>query len=279
MTSKLIKYEFRSASRSIGVIWAALIAAAILLGIVMRFMGNIFPEDATGAMAVLEFLFELIPPIIYGALFVAMLVITVLIIVMRFYRGLLGDEGYLMHTLPVKPWQLITAKGAVASIVVIISGIAAALSIFILVGIQNMGDISTMFKAFFGACGEHPKLVLVVIEGIIILVLGVMKSVYQIYTAMAIGQLAGKHRILLSLGAYIGISVILTIITGILGTIAEASGLGLWISGLIMDMNIYADGFYAVQIMIAFIFLLTAVQLVVFHIVTERILSKKLNLI
>ena len=55
-------------------------------------------------------------------------------------------------------------------------------------------------------------MVLVIVEAIILLVLSVLKSVYQIYAALAIGQLANKHRILLSLGAYIGISMIMSIL-------------------------------------------------------------------
>lgn len=279
MTGKLIKYEFRSAVRAIGIIWAALLAAAVLLGIMLRFTGNIFSDSSEGAMAVLKVIFSIIPPLIYGALFVAMLVVTVLIVVMRFYRGLLGDEGYLMHTLPVKPWQLITAKGAVACIVVIISGIAATISICILVGIQDVGSIMECCKVFFKEFGKEPRLIPIIIEAIVIIVFSIMKSIYQIYTAMAIGQLAGKHRILLSLAAYIGISVILMILVGILGTVSDAVGIDTWVFDLVINMNIYQDGFAATQILIGLVFLATAVQVVVFHIVTERILSRKLNLI
>ena len=109
MTGNLIKYEFRSGMRYIGIIWPALIVSAVLLGIVLKVMGSVFPEDPQGILNVLQLIFELVFPLLYGAIFIAMIVITVFIVLMRFYRGLLGDEGYLMHTLPVKPWQLITS--------------------------------------------------------------------------------------------------------------------------------------------------------------------------
>lgn len=41
---------------------------------------------------------------------VALFVLTMIVIIQRFYKGLLCDEGYLMFTLPVKPWQLIATK-------------------------------------------------------------------------------------------------------------------------------------------------------------------------
>ena len=44
------------------------------------------------------------------AVIAAMLVIAVIFVVSRFSKGLLGNEGYLMHTLPVRPWQLVASK-------------------------------------------------------------------------------------------------------------------------------------------------------------------------
>ena len=34
----------------------------------------------------------------------------------RFYKNLYTDEGYLMHTLPVKPWMLIVSKLTIGTI-------------------------------------------------------------------------------------------------------------------------------------------------------------------
>ena len=42
--------------------------------------------------------------VVYFALIVATIAMTFVIIIQRFYKNLLGDEGYLMFTLPVKPW-------------------------------------------------------------------------------------------------------------------------------------------------------------------------------
>ena len=135
MTGNLIKYEFRSGLRYIGIIWPALIVSAALLGLVFKVMGIVSPEDPQGIMNILQLIFDLVFPLLYAAIFIAMIVITIFIVVMRFYKGLLGDEGYLMHTLPVKPWQLITSKGIVACAVVIISIVCAVISIFILIGL------------------------------------------------------------------------------------------------------------------------------------------------
>lgn len=283
MTGKLIKYEFRSGLRYIGIIWPALIISAALLGIVLKVMGNVFPEDPQGIMNILQLVFDLVFPLLYAAIFIAMIVITIFIVLMRFYKGLLGDEGYLMHTLPVKPWQLITSKGIVACAVVMISIVCAVISIFILIGINDINGLLHGAKAFFAVLGEELRLILVIIEVIILTIIGTMTSIYQIYAAMAIGQLAGKHRLLTSLGAYIAINIALTVLATVILVAGDMLGIDVWLSewlwSIEASVGMNSDGFIMVQAGLGAAFVVVAVQLAAFHVIAERILSKKLNLI
>ena len=283
MTGNLIKYEFRSGLRYIGIIWPALIVSAALLGLVFKVMGIVSPEDPQGIMNILQLIFDLVFPLLYAAIFIAMIVITIFIVVMRFYKGLLGDEGYLMHTLPVKPWQLITSKGIVACAVVMISIICAVLSVLILVGIDDISGLVTGAKEFFAVLGEEPRLILVIIEVIILAIFGTMASIYHIYAAMAIGQLTGKHRLLASLGAYIAINIALTVLATVIIVIGDRLCLDVWISEWLWSIEASAvmnnDWFIMVQAGLGAAFAVVIVQLAAFHVITERILSKKLNLI
>ena len=283
MTGNLIKYEFRSGLRYIGIIWPALIVSATLLGLVFKVMGIVSPEDPQGIMNILQLIFDLVFPLLYAAIFIAMIVITIFIVILRFYKGLLGDEGYLMHTLPVKPWQLITSKGIVACAVVMISIICAVLSVLILVGIDDISGLVTGAKEFFSVLGEEPRLILVIIEVIILAIFGMMASIYHIYAAMAIGQLTGKHRLLASLGAYIAINIALTVLATVIIVIGDRLCLDEWLSEWLLSIEASAgmneDGFIMVQAGLGVAFAVVIVQLAAFHVITERILSKKLNLI
>lgn len=148
----------------------------------------------------------------------ALIVATVLIILQRFYKGLLRDEGYLMHTLPVKPWQLITAKGFTAFVVVIISGIIAVISIFILIGVSisiSISDLGELLADIFRMYGDEPVYILYTIEAILLAALSILKTIYKTYASMSIGQLSDNHKILISVAAYIGISVAVMFITGV----------------------------------------------------------------
>lgn len=276
MTGKLMKYEIKSSMKLMAVIWAALIAASLLFSLSLHVLTDIAVERPGGGISFAIGIFEFITGLMYFAVFVALIVATLVIVIMRFYKGLLGDEGYLMHTLPVKPWQLITSKGIIAALIVMISVLVAFLSILVLAGVSGLEMIPKMFGALGAIWEEEPRVVLVIVEAIILLVLGVLKSVYQIYAALAIGQLANKHRILLSLGAYIGISMIMSILFLLIVAASDSVGTISWLSVFIANND--SDPFAISQMAIGIMFVLTAVQLAAFHVVTERILSLKLNL-
>lgn len=276
MTGKLMKYEIKSSMKLMAVIWAALIAASLLFSLSLHVLTDISVERPGGGISFAIGIFEFITGLMYFAVFVALIVATLVIVIMRFYKGLLGDEGYLMHTLPVKPWQLITSKGIIAALIVMISVLVAFLSILVLAGVSGLETIPEMFGALGAIWEEEPRMVLVIVEAIILLVLSVLKSVYQIYAALAIGQLANKHRILLSLGAYIGISMIMSILFLLIVAASDSVGTISWLSVFIANND--SDPFAISQMAIGIMFVLTAVQLAAFHVVTERILSLKLNL-
>ena len=276
MTGKLMKYEIKSSMKLMAVIWAALIAASLLFSLSLHVLTDIAVERPGGGISFAIGIFEFITGLMYFAVFVALIVATLVIVIMRFYKGLLGDEGYLMHTLPVKPWQLITSKGIIAALIVMISVLVAFLSILVLAGVSGLETIPEMFGALGAIWEEEPRMVLVIVEAIILLVLSVLKSVYQIYAALAIGQLANKHRILLSLGAYIGISMIMSILFLLIVAASDSVGTISWLSVFIANND--SDPFAISPMAIGIMFVLTAVQLAAFHVVTERILSLKLNL-
>ena len=87
MTGKLMKYEFRSVFKQIGVIWAALPAVAILTS----FTGWIYARSALAQEndQLLGALLSRIPMFLYVGLFIALVVATLFVVVMRFYKGLL----------------------------------------------------------------------------------------------------------------------------------------------------------------------------------------------
>ncbi len=274
MTGRLIKYELRSSIKLMGVIWAALIVTSFLFSISINFMGNIMRSSSIASTLIN--LFQGITGMLYIAVFIATAAASVVIIIMRFYKGLLSDEGYLMHTLPVKPWQLITAKGVSALIIVCASVIVSILSIMILAGTGSFGAIVEFCDLIREMFREEPKVILVAAEFLVLAILSLLKSIYQIYASLSIGQLAGKHRILLSLGAYVGINIVITVLAVLIMMLLDVTGaLNGWSS---LSLNTVNDMLNAGQAVLGFFAAVTVIQLAAFHVITERILSLRLNL-
>lgn len=271
MTGKLIKFEFKSIIKQIGAIWAAVPVVAVFCCIIDYVFNN--TDFARNNMHTIGSILQAVSGILYVSVFVVLIAVTILIILQRFYKGLLKDEGYLMHTLPVKPWQLITSKGVVAFVVTVVSGIVAFLSIMILVGIGTLPEIFSSLADAIRALNQEPEYYLYVFEVILLIVLSIFKSIYQLYASMSIGQLSNSHKILFSVLAYMGISFILTTLLVIIITVLD-SALSYDIMNLINNIEIFWGG----QLIIIAFIVVTAVQLVAFHIISERLLSRKLNL-
>ncbi len=206
MLGRLLRYDLRSMYKKFAILWPAVLVVAFLNQMVVwgAEKASFFLE-----LGGLEFLFELAPAVVYFGLMVALVVVSMFYVVLRFYQGLLGDEGYLMHTLPVKPWQLVASKLLTATMTVIVSGLVGILSIAILVEDGNIfravGDLLPRFRGFtdFIAFLEFFALMVFMLWG----------SITKIYAACAIGQLSNKNRALCSVGAYIGLNTIQSVLT------------------------------------------------------------------
>lgn len=194
---KLLKYEFKSVFYLMLPLYLVfvVVSAACRLFINVDFLQDMFNG--------LPFFFV---NMVYFGLFVAMMVISLLMVVQRFYKGLLSEEGYLMFTLPVRTWQLILSKGIVATVTVIASGVVTLLSLFILT--MNLGDIWSMFTfdqdviVFSRLFEMFPTWPLFALEFVLLMFVYLWKHIAHAYSAMAFGQLANKNRVILSFVVY-----------------------------------------------------------------------------
>lgn len=273
MIKKLIKYEFFSCIKIMSVLWCSLIAISIMFYVSRTF--NSLTAHSTAS----DFISNTIATvslILYGLLISALVVVCVTIIIQRFYNSLLGDEGYLMNTLPVKKWQLITSKGIIALFNICVSIIVIIISVLILNRENVVKDIVGIAAEF----NANHALYYLMPEALLLMILGILVFIYQIYASISIGQLFNKYCILASVASFILINIVLTTIE----TVARLA-----LTDLIDNNKAFYD-FYVYlsnsnhlvleqQLPILIIFIIEAVLLVIYHIITERILTNKLNLL
>ena len=129
MFGKLIKYELKNCFRRFLPIWGLIIVLCAVVGLGNR--GNGLRE--LGWIG--ELLSGVLPVLLLGAVCLAACVLAVVYICDRYYKGLLGAEGYLMQTLPVSHAELIFSKLLGALIMLLLSALAGFLGGFLAVTI------------------------------------------------------------------------------------------------------------------------------------------------
>jgi len=281
MLRRLLAYDFRSMWKQFSLLWPAVLLVALVNRLLMALTRSAeIPEAAETVMNRMGFLFGVIPVLVYFALIVAMSVISLIYVLQRFYHGLLGSEGYLMHTLPVKTWQLIASKLITAVVVTVCSGVVGVLSILILAADRE----------FFADLGEMlPRMtdvdvVLVVIQLLLVSIITTAATYTQIYAACSLGQLSNKNRLLVSVVAYVAINIVLSTLTsGLMMTIGllEANGGVLsdlieGVAGAVHSGRLHVTG--AVNLALLFANVLTLLKGALFFFLSEYLLRKKLNL-
>ena len=277
MLRKLIKYDLKSMFRQFVPMWILTLVVAIMLGISLHDIDTSFMAfslSRTKDHAIMGTMM-----LVFTAVMIALVVMTILFNIQRFWNGLLKEEGYLMFTLPVEVWELITAKGIAATLVTCISILDGILS-FAFIILFSSGEVlevlsstgESIYQTFFQD-SDLPYYWMVMLLWLFIGIFSVAKSIYNIYAAMALGHLFEKHRVAGACIAYVGMSAILSVIGNTAMSIIESNfGQGLVESSMEFMGRAYPLVYYLG------VLLITIVQLVIFHVITERVLSTRLNL-
>lgn len=216
MLSKLLKYEFKSTSRLLLVLYAAILVLGLILGfagknLIFDYMLNYMPyENIPNG----QYITLMILGIVYMALIMILMIITFVIVLERFYKNLLGGEGYLMHTLPVPTWMLILSKLICAFVWEIMAIVVCILSVILM--ISSAGIWSYILKEYdflIQAISEHINLNFAL--GIVGAIIGSLSGILMFYFAMAVGGSAKKHKLFFSVLTFIAVLIILSIIESV----------------------------------------------------------------
>ncbi len=260
MLGKLMKHEMKAVSRLLLPIYMILIVFTIAARIVVSLQ--------------FEGVFEIIPGTVIGLYIlslVAILVVSFIIIIIRFYKNMVTDEGYLMFTLPVKPYQLINSKLIVSVLWTILSVVTILLSIGIVVASpENLAYFREGFAKLMREIIDDMGLgntALLWIELFLIAFLSIINGILCAYACISVGQLFNGHKVLGAFAVYIVYTVVMQIVSVIF---------------MILTGNVIARYFNEGAALIKLVFPITILWCIiltsVFYIVTNYIFNKKLNL-
>ena len=282
MLGKLIKHEFRATGRrmlpTLGVLALLGILANISFGLIEAKLGGIMME-------VLGVLFGV-------TFFVGIIVVWIMTLVMmitRFYRNLLKDEGYLMFTLPTDAHALIWSKLIVSTVWFFAAAVLSGLLIFVTaLNLAHMNGVAV--QTILEGMGEgldalaklgvsRGRLVLLLAELAVAMVIGCLTSCLHFYAAMGLGQMSADHKGLMSVLAFIGISIVFrTIGTTVFGGLVSAGSIDVVAESVERLIETAPGTLRVMGTGIGGGVLISVLQGAALYVVTALTLKKKLNL-
>ena len=209
MLGKLIKYELKAFGRVMLPLYGALLVASLV------FAGTIRISMNSTARSLME-KFAILGGFLFAAAIIAVMVMMVIMVVQRYYRNLLGTEGYLMFTLPVTTLSHILSKAISAFLWVLLGGVTGLVSGGILVYV--IGDLEgfmTQFRDAMRMIRADDQLVLNIVLILIVIVAGIMATIFKVYAAISIGHQWSDHRLFGAVLAYIGIGILELAVTSL----------------------------------------------------------------
>lgn len=214
MLKKLMKHEYKATVRffvPVYLIFAGLLTVQRLSMLTVDKMNG--RDDFIGKLAgIIMGLFTA------AAVFflVAMVACPILYGLIRFWKNVLGDEGYLTHTLPVSTGNiilsrvLVTVTWAVATTLVAVAG---GLLYFLSIdagGVKDFFDALDLIWLFAKEADVTGWVILVIALVLISLITQLFANLLAFYTSMSIGQTANSHKLLISVGVAIAINMALS---------------------------------------------------------------------
>lgn len=259
----LVKHEMKAVGRRLLPLYGALIVVTIFFGLA---------SFGIGTEGVLGEILSGLTGILYCIMVVGAIVYTAIVLIQRFYSNLLGNEGYLYFTLPVGTNAHIANKVLSASIWVILSIIAAGISVLILLLCavtppELLGELKMIISEINDYVGGV-KIVIAILEVLVLGFLAFGEAAAKVYAAISMGQLLENHRALGAIGTYVGFCIIECVVAGIMDRIIPMNEL------FYLDISAFA----VFQLEILGTFLVTALLMAVYWFISYRILDRRLNL-
>ena len=264
MLRKLMKHEFRATGRVMGPLFGLLLIAAIAA----RFSVGVLLESSARFLNLLGGLFTTA----FVIAIVGVCVMSLVLMINRFRTNLLGDEGYIMFTLPASVHQQIWSKLIVSAVWFIATGLAVVAAGFILVAQQGFwleirrgfAEIFRHLTAYYAFNGTA-----FLFELLALIFVGCCVLCLEFYAAMAIGHSFATHKVLYSVLSFLGLQFVMQLLSGgiLVGTNYD-----------FLVVALPSDGVLAMHSVMLTMIVSTAVFGAVYYVITTMFLKKRLNL-
>ncbi len=270
MLGKLIKHDLIATWKVTVALDSLLIILGILTAVVVRTIPHLNDSFGMGL-----FMFSSVGLFYIGV--IAANIVTLIYLVIRYYRNLYTSEGYLTFTLPVKTDMIIHSKVITGGIWMFLCYLCTFISIFI-AGTGFIATVDVSREEIRRAFGEmidimgfgDPAFVAVLIFTLLITPFA---AVLCMYFSVSVGQLWQSHKILGAVLCVIGLYVVNQIVSQV-----AFFGSGFWqlMSSSGSDIDASFARIYRNMLMILTV--ITAIEGAIYYAVCIIISKTKLNL-
>lgn len=275
MLGKLLKHEFRATGRVMLPVLGVLLFISALFNLSVRYYSG-----SSSALVNVLFAFVIFA---FVAGIIAAEIIALVLMINRFYKNLLGEEGYLMHTLPVSVHELVWSKIIVSfvwflatNLLIILIGIGSALFL-------SGTNLTEVFRYFPGwkeiwaelqNVGLYPRhFVVLGLEYLLLILLGGVAACLHFYAAMSLGHCVANHKGLFSVLFFIGISMALNILTSMVGVTSIDE-----VEDMLLRADTAIDTIRSMQLLLGSVTLWELLQTALLYVLTVLGLKRWLNL-
>ena len=274
MLRKLMKHEFRATGRMMLPMFLLVLVTAVGANLSTRRL----LETDNGALNTLGILLL----IAFTLAITGVCVMPVVLMIDRFHKNLLRDEGYVMLTLPVSVHQHVWSKLLVSMLWFVATGVVVFLAFVTLV--YEVG----LVQQFFAGLGELLRqvrignyylelgsVVGIGVETLILLAVSCAGGCLQIYAAMAIGHSFANRKVLWSVAVFFGSQFALQLLGGLFVTFVDATGLDAALTRLLPQI----DSPVGATMLGLFVLIVCGVLFAAFfYFLTTYFLKKRVNL-
>lgn len=272
MLGKLFKYEFKNTSKLMLTVYGIFIISTIISTIGLS--TNVLQTDIDRLPLIFQLMFFAVMMLYILSMF-ALFLVTFVYLCIHFYKTMYSDQGYLTHTLPVKPVALFNVKLTTAWVWMMGSMILFVLSIFIMMFGATQGElidivlnspipqILEQFEQVFGM-----KFLTFILLMFVMMAFSCVSYLLMVYVSISIGQLFNQHKIVMAVVAGIVIYVLEQIANSIIVLLAGNSyfntyvyeGFNVTVSDIMFSTPVVASMIVSLLFAIAFYAICAEIQ-------------------
>lgn len=273
MLKKLFKYEWKDSWKILGIMNIVVVVFSLLGTLIVN--EKIWEAAENNEYIAIAVVFYMM---FYIGAIIALSLCTGFYFYYRFYKNFYTDEGYLMHTLPVTPHQLIWSKTFVALIWQTISGFVVMFSIINFVNYCGVAEGETsiwlqlgeVLGKFWGSLEGY--MVPFIIVMVIYCMIAPFFSIFLGYASISLGQCTKKHKLLAAVGIYFGITSLMQ-----MGSSMLTVPLTMYLESFVVVKTV-EEAFMYLTIVFAFLALVIAGVAALFYFLSYHTMKKRLNL-